>query len=83
MCAVKWMLGFPCPGCGLMHALWAVVHLQWKVAFVFFPIWPVFILFVVLRRNHTVGRFFLGALLVQWMVRMALALHLVEMFQGS
>ncbi|MBI3540757.1 MAG: DUF2752 domain-containing protein [Deltaproteobacteria bacterium] len=62
-------MGIPCPGCGLTHALWSVLHLHFQQAFHFYPIWPAVILFFVLRRHSWVGRLFVIALFSQWVVR--------------
>jgi len=69
MCAIKLFLGIPCPGCGLLHCFWALLHGDVGRAFFFFPIWPVFILFFVFRRRRYAGEIFLALLVVQWATR--------------
>ncbi len=70
MCAVRLFLGIPCPGCGLLHALWALIHLDARAAFHFYPIWPLFILLLVLRRRLAMGNFFVAAMMIQWLGRL-------------
>ena len=71
MCAVKWFLGFPCPGCGLLHALAAALRGSWAEAFSFYPIWPlVLVFFLAFRRSARAGKFFVVSVMVQWLFRL-------------
>lgn len=72
MCAVKLFLGLPCPGCGLLHALWSLIHLDWQSAFHFYPIWPIFILLVLFRRRPAMGHFFVVTMMIQWVGRLVI-----------
>lgn len=72
MCAVRLFLGLPCPGCGLLHALWAAGHCHFLQAFHYFPIWPVFLLLVIKRRSQVVGSIFLAMVFAQWLGRIFL-----------
>ena len=70
MCAVKLFLGIPCPGCGLLHAILALLHGDVGRAFSFFPIWPAFVLFFLFRRRRYAGEVFLILLFGQWIIRL-------------
>ncbi|GEM_PF-4023531 len=72
MCVVKLFLGFPCPGCGLLRSLWALLHLDFGGAFSFFPIWPAFLAFLLFRRYRYSGEIFLTLLFSQWFLRLVL-----------
>ena len=69
MCAVKFFLGIPCPGCGLMHALWALVHGDVTGAFLFFPVWPLLLLLPFSRRYLWAGHMFVIVIAAQWFWR--------------
>ncbi|MBI1908959.1 MAG: DUF2752 domain-containing protein [Deltaproteobacteria bacterium] len=69
MCAIQYFLGVPCPGCGFLHALWAVGHLRFAESFHLFPIWPLLILLFPWRGQKWVGHTFLVALFGQWFLR--------------
>lgn len=66
MCVVQYFLGVPCPGCGLLRCIWALFHGEWERAFILFPIWPLFILFVLFRKQSLAGPIFMICLMGQW-----------------
>lgn len=70
MCAVKLFFGIPCPGCGLLHSLWALLTFDVGRAFSYFPVWPAFVLFFIFRRRKYAGEVFLAVLFIQWAVRL-------------
>ena len=41
LCGFRWLTGYPCPLCGMTHALSAMVHGQWGEAVRFHPLSPV------------------------------------------
>ncbi len=36
-CLFQWLLHIPCPGCGMSHAVWAVLRLDFAAAFAHHP----------------------------------------------
>lgn len=70
-CLVRLVLGIPCPTCGISRAWLAALHLDFKAAFSYHPMfWSVPILyFYILRlcrlfRNPRVNRGILGGILL-------------------
>lgn len=70
-CPFRFLLGVPCPGCGITRACQAVLHLDFAGAFYYHPLFwllpPAFV-YVILGKTPLLGsrereRFFLGGLI--------------------
>ncbi|MBI4373284.1 MAG: DUF2752 domain-containing protein [Deltaproteobacteria bacterium] len=73
MCFVRYFLEIPCPGCGLLHALFYAFQMKWGESFVSFPLWPlVIVFFLFMRRSPKGGQVFLFLIFVQWIGRLGL-----------
>lgn len=47
-CPIKFLTGISCPGCGMTRAYIALLHLDFKDAFYYHPLWPLPIVWGVL-----------------------------------
>lgn len=83
MCAIRWMLGFDCPGCGLLHAFWYLAQgdvgtsVHWHPMGVVFVFWAGLLLGQRVRwlqlsalMNRIVAHSVLAGLFVTWMIKL-------------
>lgn len=47
-CSFKRILGIPCPGCGYTRALHQVMEQNWPESFLYNPLWPFIVFFLLL-----------------------------------
>ena len=46
-CPSSYFLGIPCPGCGMTRAFLSLLHLDFKTAFFYHPLFPVVIIAII------------------------------------
>lgn len=89
-CPIKYVIGFPCPTCGMTRAWFCALHLNFRDAFFYHPLFftaPLLILFIIFKDSRLFGKisakikntFIIGCailIFIVYIVRLNTGLHL-------
>ncbi len=82
-CPIRFITGISCPGCGMTRAWLSALHLDFKSAFYYHPLFftvPIIIL-VILCKNHVNKRVYNIFLIV--MIASYVTIYAIRLIQGS